>query len=598
MSEIHGIGGPLPAIPDDMSVAQFMLDYHHPFRPVLAQPSPWLIEDSSGRKVWKEEIYSRTDALANSLSARWKIGENDVVSIFSPNSVDYPVIIWAVHRLGAIVSPLNPTQTAEELKHQLKSTSPKLLLAHSSNYATALAAAQIVGIAPDRVVLVDTASGLKDPAVRHATLSELIDEGVKQPKSFVERKLNPGEAKSKLAFLSFSSGTTGLPKAIRISHYALIANMIQVATFLKTDKKPLSEASLRPGTVILAVLPFYHAYGLAFVMHFTLFHGATLVVIPKFNFTDMLKSIERYRINYLPLVPPVAVLFCKHPDVKKYDLSSVRAVVCGAAPLSGELMTQLATLFPEAWIGQGFGSSQVISPFTAYQADDRIGMTETFTMIAMASPNCKVADPSSAGVLISGLVARVVRADGSLAPPGEPGEFVISTPSLALGYLDEKATKETFRDGWLYTGDEVIINEKAELFVVDRIKELLKVRAFQVAPAELEGFLLQHPDVADTCVVSLLDDFNGDLPLAYVVPSAAAQARMETDPAEGDRIKAALIKYVADGKTSYKQLTGGVEFTDVIPKLPSGKLLRRSLRDRARQMAKQGLLTSVPKAKL
>lgn len=476
------------------------------------------------------------------------------------------MIVWAVHRLGAIVSTANPSYTHDELVHQLKTTGTKIIFAYSTGLAVAEAAARTVGLTPGSIVLVDSVASGKAP---YATVSGLIQEGSKKPKSYTERKLRPGEGKTKVAFLNFSSGTTGLPKAVMIPHYALIANTIQSAVYAEGDTKPLEDKTFVPGRKIYAALPLFHAYGLAFIMHFGFFFGMPLVVSQKFVFTDMLKSIERYRITTLPCVPPMGVLFVKHPDVKKYDLSSIKSFMIGAAPVSPELQAALADVFPQAAIGQGFG------------------MTETFTIVALQRHDQKVGTLGSAGVLMPGVSARVVRPDGTDCAPDEPGQFVVKMPSLALGYLNnEQANKETFVDGWLYTGDEVIINDQAELFVIDRIKELLKVRGFQVAPAELEGFILDHPDVSDVCVVSLLDDFNGDLPLAFVVPTADAKERMSKDPAEAGKIKAAIIKYVADGKISYKQLTGGVEFIDAIPRNPSGKLLRRFLRDRARNAQK------------
>jgi len=333
----------------------------------------------------------------------------------------------------------------------------------------------------------------------------------------------------------------------------------------------------------MALLPFYHIYGLVVVMHFAIFYGMSLVVIPKFNFVDMLKSIERHRINYIPIVPPIVVLLCKHPAVQDYDLSSLRAMKSGAAPLSAEIIRRLSEVLPNMSIGQSYG------------------MTETCTTVTFPQLEQKIGTPGSAGRLLPGIVARVIDPNGKLLGYNQPGQLVVRSPANALRYLNnEQATKETFVDGWIYTGDEVIINEDAELFVVDRIKELLKVRGFQVAPAELEGHLLDHPDVTDVCVVGLQDDYSGELPLAFVVPSPAALERMTKDPAEAAKVKAAIVKHVADAKANYKHLAGGVEFIDAIPKNPSGKLLRRFLRDRAKEMRANGRLstTEIPKAKL
>ncbi|CCM02957.1 uncharacterized protein FIBRA_05072 [Fibroporia radiculosa] len=576
MSQIHEFGGSLPAIPDDVTVAQFMFDCHHPLRQELDKPGAWLIEDATGRELVREEIRARTDALANSLSARWQIRDDDVVCIFSPNHVDYPSAIWAIHRLGAIVTTANPSYTVDELVYQLKITRATLLIVHPWVYPIARAAALDVGITLDRIILIE--SGTHDAEAKHPNVQELIEEGAGRPKSFVECKLKPGEAKTKLAFLSMSSGTTGLPKAnetaVMATHYALVANVIQTAAFFSSDARPLTQQPVRPGFVTLAVLPFFHAYGLVYIMHSLIFYGLTLVVVPKFDFTGMLRSIEQYRINYICAVPPMVALLCKHPDVEKYDLSSVNTVASGAAPLTAELTNRLTARLPHVLVGQGYG------------------ITEAFVLVSMSRTDDSET-PGASGMLAPGIVARVLKEDGSLAQRGEPGQLIISSPALALGYLGNAQA-----DGWLYTGDEVIINEKAEVIIIDRIKELLKVKGFQVAPAELEGFLLDHPDVADACVVSIQDEYNGDLPLAYVVPSASAQARIEKDSAEAGRIKMTLIKYVAEGKAHYKQLTAGVELVDVIPKNPSGKLLRRVLRDRAREAAKQGKLSLIPKPRL
>jgi acyl-CoA synthetase (AMP-forming)/AMP-acid ligase II len=224
-------------------------------------------------------------------------------------------------------------------------------------------------------------------------------------------------------------------------------------------------------------------------------------------------------------------------------------------------------VIPNAQIGQGYGLTESATSLSMYPVDQKIGI------------------PGSAGQLLPGVVARVVKPDGSLAGFNEPGELRVKTPSLALGYWnDERATKETFVEGWLCTGDEVIIREDKEIFIIDRLKEMMKVRGFQVAPAELEGCILDHRDVADTCVVPILDDYSGEVPLAFVVLRAPAADRVRKDSREADKVKASIIKHVADNKVAYKHLAGGVEFIDVIPKNPSGKLLRRVLRDQARRL--------------
>ncbi|KAI0734780.1 amp dependent CoA ligase [Fomitopsis betulina] len=522
MTEMHGPGGPLPAIPDDLTLVQFMLDHQHPSRPSAAQSIAWLIDDATGRRVTVHEIRGRVQSLANGFRLRWNIVENDVIGIFSPNHIDYPVAIWAAHRLGAILTTSNPTFTVDELKYQLDLTKAKAIVVHPSNLLVALEAARAVGIPPEYIIVFDV-PGLASGS--QTTINEIIGEGMTKPLSFTERRLNPGEARTKLACLSMSSGTTGKPKAVCIPHVSPIANVIMMAHAANLQTAPLEERKYRPGDVAMAMLPFFHIYGLVVVMHFAIFYGMTLVVIPKFSFPDMLKSIERHSINYIPVVPPVVVLLCKHPDVPKYDLSSLRALKSGAAPLTAELIKQLSERFPRMSIGQSYG------------------MTETCTTVTFPQLDMHIGTPGSAGRLLPGVRAKVVDPDGKLLGYGEPGQLVVWSPANSLGYLsNEQATKETFADGWIYTGDEVVINEQKDVFVVDRIKELLKVRGFQVAPAELEGHLLDHPDVTDVCVVGLPDEYSGEIPLAFVVPTAAAVERMKRDSREEARTRQSIMK--------------------------------------------------------
>lgn len=582
MTEFVSPGDPVPYIPDNLTLAQFILDAAHPYRPLRPAGVPWLIEDATGRKIGLEEIRTRVLGLANALSLKWGIREDDVVCIYSPNHVDYPTVMWAAHRLGAIVTGANPAYTHEELTYQLTSSKARIIIAHPNSLQVALVAAKNAGIPPDRIIPLDTVHGPRSGIVV-PDLHELIVYGLAHQPHFVERTLKPGEGRTKIAFLSYSSGTTGKPKAVEISHYAPIANILQIAAWWKINDNniPWEDRRIRPGDVTTAVLPFYHIYGLVINLHFILFAGSSVVVVPKFDFVGFLESIKRHKVTHLLVVPPMVVLLCKHPATKNYDLSRIRLLFSGAAPLSAELTDSVVKLLPNAFVGQGYG------------------MTETSTGISMMTPTQKVGTLGSAGQLLSGVRARVIKPDGTLAGVGEPGELLVTGPSMALRYLNnEKATAETFVDGWVRTGDEVIIDKNNDLFIVDRLKEILKVRGFQVAPAELEGHLLSHPDVADTCVVGVPDDFSGEVPLAFVALSADAAKRASANEAAAAKIKASISKHVADHKTAYKRLAGGVEFIDVIPKNPSGKLLRRVLRDRALSLKKAQAKGGATKARL
>ncbi|KAK2461606.1 hypothetical protein APHAL10511_006069 [Amanita phalloides] len=555
----------LPHIPDDLTIPQFMLDYRSPSRPVRPDHVPWFIDDRSARPVFEREIRTRTFALANGLTKRFQLKDNDVVCLFSLNDVDYLIAMWAVQLIGGVVTCSNPAYSVDELVQQIKLSEASLIIVHAQFLHTAQGAARIVGLSLDRIVLLR-----ETPNAANVTLDELIKFGSKQGSVVIPRNLRPGEAKTKLALLSFSSGTTGKPKAVAIPHYSVIANVIQAAVHYKVADSAYTGNLFAPGDVSMGVLPLFHIYGLVYVSHFSLFSGLSFIPIPKFNLSEFLKSIVRHRGTHLFIVPPHVVLMCKarsypyQSSLEGYDFSHVKYCMSGAAPLSGELVHKLRKVFPNATIGQGYG------------------LTETCTSVSLVPPDQKLGTVGSAGRLIPGVTARVVKADGSLAREGEQGELVVTGPSMALGYYkNPEATKETFVNGWVRTGDEVMIKD-SEIFVLDRIKEIIKVRGFQVAPAELEGHLLLRSDVSDACVVSVLDDYSGELPLAYVVPSPVIRARLKEHAAEAQSYKNSLIKYVADSKVPYKRLAGGVELIDEIPKNPSGKMLRRVLREKAR----------------
>ncbi|KAJ7069962.1 phenylacetyl-CoA ligase [Mycena amicta] len=555
--------GVLPPIPDNLTVPQFQFDFLDPLRPKRPGNVPCLIDDASGRKISFEELRQRTQALANALSSLYFIGENDVVLLFSRNHLDYPVALWATHRLGGIVSPCNPDFNHHELEYQLHETKAKLLIIHPEAVEAATSAAKTFGLAADRILVFDVDNG--NPPKSLVTVNSLIKKGLGM-KPIRERILEPGEGKTKLALLSFSSGTTGRPKAVAISHFALIANVLQLAAHSRINEDGIKweDRRYRPGDVCIGVLPLYHIYGLVVNLHFMLYCSMSVVVVPKFNFEAMLQSIDRHRITHLMIVPPQAVLLCKHPAVKKYKLDSVRSIMIGAAPLSDEVNEMLFKLLPDAHIGQGYG------------------MTETCTVVSIWPIDRKRGKSGSAGQLIPGVRARVLKADGTLGGYNDVGELMVKAPSNALAYYNNaRATDETFIDGWVRTGDEVRITPDGELWIVDRLKEIMKVKGFQVAPSELEGSLLDHQDVSDACVVGIPDDFSGEVPLAFVVLTADAAARGNLE-----EIRASIIKHIADNKIAYKHLAGGVEFLDSIPKTPSGKLLRRVLRDKAKELRK------------
>ncbi|KAF9566127.1 phenylacetyl-CoA ligase [Agrocybe pediades] len=565
---------PLPHIPDNLTIPQFFLQpstsTHS--RPIRPSNVPFFINDRTGHGVTYEDAHRRTFGLANALSIKYNIGPKDVVCLFSPNHTDYAITIWAVHTVGGIITPANPSYTVDELKHQLTLTKAKLIAVHPDCLDVAKAAAAACGLSEKSFLLLDASPS--GPHSDTETIDQLIAFGESKGENYSAIRLAPGEARRTVAFLSFSSGTTGKPKAVAIPHFSVIANVVQMAAHYRLNDPQTPVKCISPGDVVLGVLPFFHIYGLVVIMHYTLYAGASIVVMPKFNFTQFLDSISRHKISHLYVVPPQVVLLCKHPASQGRDFSHVKFCLSGAAPMNGDLMMQVSKLFPNAAIGQGYG------------------LTETSTTICSLQHDRKLGTIGSAGALIPGIIAKVVKPDRTLASEGEQGELIVKGPAMAMGYYDNPAaTAETFVDGWVRTGDEVIIRN-LEVFVVDRLKEIMKVRGFQVAPAELEGHLLLHPDVADVCVVGIADEYSGEIPLAFIVPTANALERMNGDREKTEELKRKLEKHVSDHKIQYKWLAGGVEFIDVIPKNPSGKILRRVLREHAKTMKKPKALRS------
>lgn len=358
-------------------------------------------------------------------------------------------------------------------------------------------------------------------------------------------KLKPGEGKTKIAFLSFSSGTTGLPKGVAIQHYAVTSNALQTMAHNKVGNKIGSPGRFCPGKdVSLSVIPQVHIFGLSTVTHFVFFAGITNLVMSKFRGIEaMIKTIIKYRISLWWLVPPQVVLFCKDPSVPPYldELRKIaRFAMVGAAPLSDDLSKQFTNRFPELDWRQGSG------------------MTETCSVTKMF-PLAEKAVLGSAGRLFPNTEAKVANSEGKQVGYYELGELWLRGPQITLGYTNnEQATKETFLPGgWLRSGDEVKINKDGDVFFNDRLKELIKVKGFQVAPAELEGFLLDHPDVYDCGVIGIQDEAASELPFAFIALTQDARKRTKSNGKEQEeRIKQSILKFVADNKVRYKHLCG------------------------------------------
>ncbi|PTD07921.1 4-coumarate-CoA ligase-like protein 7 [Fusarium culmorum] len=551
----------LPNIPDSISVADFINTDKAGRKAFSSSKNPYTC-GVTGQSRSATEVAQRVDFLARGLSKAVGFDAHDgtawerVVAIYALNTIDYIPVTHAIHRVDGIVTPASSAHSVSELEHQLRSSGAKALFTCAPLLDTAVKAAKTVGIPDNNIFLLPLPDVPSDGSYR--SIEDLISEGQNLPPLSIPAWI-PGQGKRQTAYLCYSSGTSGLPKAVMISHYNVIACTIMIHTYETVTRQQDGIDT----QVALGLLPFSHIYGLVVIAHIAQYRGDETVVLQRFQLDQLLACIQKFRIEQLSVVPPIIVQLLSSQDkCRKYDLSSVRLVFSGAAPLGGETIQKLLEHYPKWRISQGYGLTEASpSVFHTSEADAFLG---------------------SSGSLLPGVKVKIIDQHGNEVTEHEtPGELYVQGPNVVLGYLhNEKANAETFvwrEDGrWLRTGDEVLVRKSERgnehFFVVDRIKELIKVKGHQVAPAELEAHLLDHPYVADSAVIGIVDERAGEVPLAFIVKSREASGISDED------VVKAVHEHVEQHKARHKWLKGGVRVLDVIPKSPSGKILRRVLK--------------------
>jgi 4-coumarate--CoA ligase len=481
-----------------------------------------LIDGPSGRTYTYSQLRDMIHRFAGGLAARG-FGRGDTLGLMAPNLPEYAIVFHGVAVAGGTVTTINPTYGAEEVRFQLLDAGATMLVTIGLFADTAKTA--IEGTPITEVLTLDGAEGTGNAL---ALLGEPIEQVTIDPREDV-------------VVLPYSSGTTGLPKGVMLTHRNLVANMAQIEPLFK----------VREHEVALAFLPFFHIYGMQVLMNFHLAVGATVVTMPRFDLQQALELIQQHKVTRFFVVPPVVLALAKHPIVEQYDLSSIVQIFSGAAPLGAELAAE-ASARVGCEVVQGYGMTE-LSPVThtTPEGDFRPGTSG----ITLPSTEIRIVDPVT----------------GDDLDVGHDGELWIRGPQVMKGYLNnEEATRITIDDdGWLHTGDVAVLDEHGHVSIVDRVKELIKYKGFQVPPAELEALIIAHPKVADVAVIGVPDVEAGELPKAFVVVAPGAELTAED-----------VKDYVAEHVTSYKHIRM-VQFVDEIPKSPSGKILRRLLRDQS-----------------
>jgi acyl-CoA synthetase (AMP-forming)/AMP-acid ligase II len=513
----------IPALP----VADFVLA-----RAAARGERAALICAVTGRTISYSALGGLVDRTAAGLAALG-MRKGDVCAIFAPNSPEYVVAVLASARLGAVVTTMSPLYTKDDLAKQLKDSAARVLFT-----SAALAPVWAQAIAGTGVEHVVTFDALRAAAAPNAVPLVAFETLAATPDAAPRVAIAPDD----LVALPYSSGTTGLPKGVMLTHGNLVANILQV---------DCADHYIHGEDTTIAFLPFFHIYGLTVIVLMGIWAGATIVVMPKFDFETYLELVTRHRATMLHVVPPVVVAFAKHPSVAGRDLSSVRKLFSGAAPLGADVIEQ-CTRRIGILVQQGYG------------------MTEASPATHIALEEVARSKPGSIGKPVADTECRVVDAEtGRDVALGADGEIWIRGPQVMRGYFNRpEETRATLSaDGWLRTGDIGHADADGDFYIVDRLKELIKYKGMQVPPAELEAVLLSHPAVADAGVVAYPDSEAGEIPRAFVVLKSAATADE-------------LMAYVAERVAPYKKVRR-VDFIDAIPKSPSGKILRRLLKDRA-----------------
>ncbi|CAH0727179.1 unnamed protein product, partial [Brenthis ino] len=487
------------------------------------------------------QIRKHTSVFATSLLKKLGLKENDVVCSLLPNSPEFTVIAFGTIQAGCIFSPINPIYKEIEISHQVTTTNPKVIVTIPECYEHLIKGLKLAKSEAKVVIVDDPSKPIPEGTIRYTDIAEKGDVDFNLLDKIVKNNEDT-------ALIPFSSGTTGLPKGVEITYKNLFA-AIDIMGRAENRFPMLTNGDLQD--VIPCILPFFHIYGIIITLIGHFVNGCKLISMPRFSTATFFDVLKNQNPSILYVVPPIAILLAKHPDVTKDYFKNVRNIICGAAPLSAsDALALLEKGNGKVEFNQGFGA------------------TETTSLATTTFKGTKNIDYSACGEPMAGTELMFIDTNGNPVKIGESGELCIRSHTIMKGYYkNEKATKETMTDdGFFKTGDCGHYDPKYGLFVTDRIKELIKVKGMQVAPAELESILRSHPAVQDAAVIGVPHIFNGEAPKAFIIKKNGQNASSED-----------IQSFVAEKVASFKKIEE-VVFVNDIPKTTSGKILRKELR--------------------
>ncbi|KAJ2482832.1 hypothetical protein IWW56_000840 [Coemansia sp. RSA 2131] len=479
------------------------------------------VDSETNEAITVEQLELFVHGFANGLRLKYGINAGDVVATFAGNS--------------AVCTPANPSYTPRELAHQLSNAKCKAIIVGDGMLDTVMQAMDLLEHPIEHILALDE-SRTNGPTSIFRILTDSAHE------------FTAVDYKSAAAYLCYSSGTTGKPKGVILTHANMIANAMQINGLKQLD------VATTPCETYLGLAPFCHAYGLSYVLHSSVSLGGRIIVMRKYSFDLFLRAIQQHRITFGYLVPPIVCALSKDPRVAQYDLSSMHTILSGGAALSPTLIETTEERLKGVCVVQGYGMSE---------------MSPAITMLSTVHKNA-----ASVGILLPNCQAKIIDSEGTEVGPNTHGELCFRGPNVMPSYYNNpQATRDIFDDdGFLHTGDIGYIDVAGFFYITDRKKEIIKYKGFQVAPSELEGLLAEHPDIHDAAVIAVYDTSQAtEIPRAYFV----LKHRGAGDEERAQRI----VEWLHERVAKYKRLRGGFVLIDHIPRSPAGKIIRNTLKD-------------------